>query len=209
MPKASRDRALFVTSAVTRAGFPPPALPEVSFVGRSNVGKSSLLNRLAGQRRLAHVSRTPGRTRMVNFFEVGESHRFVDLPGYGYARVPEALKGGWEDLVLAYLTARESLVLNLLLVDARRDPLESDLRALELLSLSQRPVAVVATKMDKLKSSEASSRLGLLARAFGKDGNVPVIPCSVVSGGKRPRNPGRDGVGKIQRLIAERVEAWR
>ena len=209
MPKPSHDRVVFVTSAVSKAGFPAPARPEVAFVGRSNVGKSSLLNRLAGQRRLAHVSRTPGRTRMVNFFDVGESHRFVDLPGYGYARVPEAVRGGWEDLVLAYLTARESLVLNLLLVDARRDPLDSDLRALELLSRSERPVAVVATKTDKLKSSEATSRLRLLAEAFGGGGNVPVIPCSVVPGGKRPRNPGRDGVGRIQRLIAERVEAWR
>lgn len=209
MPKPSHDRVTFVTSAVSRAGFPAPALPEVAFVGRSNVGKSSLLNRLAGQRGLAHVSRTPGRTRMVNFFDVGGSHRFVDLPGYGYARVPEALRGGWEELVLSYLTARESLVLNLLLVDARREPLASDLRALELLSLSERPVAVVATKMDKLKSGEAASRLRLLAGSFGGGGRLPVIPCSVVTGSRRPRNPGREGPARIQRLISERVEAWR
>ena len=209
MPKAPRDRAVFTTSAVTRAGFPPPALPEVAFVGRSNVGKSSLLNRLVGQRGLAHVSKTPGRTRMVNFFEVGGSHRLVDLPGYGYARAPEALRAGWEDLVLSYLTGRESLVLNLLLVDARRDPLESDLRVLELLGSSERPVAVVATKMDKLKSAQAASRLRQLSEAFGGDGRLPVIPCSTVSSGKRPRDPGRQGVGKIRQLIAERVEAWR
>ena len=209
MPKAPRDRAVFTTSAVTRAGFPPPALPEVAFVGRSNVGKSSLLNRLVGQRGLAHVSKTPGRTRMVNFFEVGGSHRLVDLPGYGYARAPEALRAGWEDLVLSYLTARDSLVLSLLLIDCRRDPLESDLRALELLSLSERPVAVLATKIDKLKRGEAASRLRLLSQAFGRDGRFPVIACSAVASGKRTRAPGRDGVGEIQRLISERVNAWR
>lgn len=208
MPKAPRDRARFVTSAVNKTGFPSPPLPEVAFVGRSNVGKSSLLNRLAGERRLAHVSRTPGRTRMVNFFEVAGRYRLVDLPGYGYARVPEALRAGWEDVVLAYLTGRESLVLNLLLVDARRDPLESDLRALELLGSSRRPVTVVATKMDKLKSAQAAARLRQLALAFGGDGDVPVIPCSTVSGGKRPRDPGREGVTRIRQLIAERVGAW-
>ncbi|MDE3262917.1 MAG: ribosome biogenesis GTP-binding protein YihA/YsxC [Acidobacteriota bacterium] len=209
MPKAPRDRALFVTSAVTRAGFPATVLPEVAFVGRSNVGKSSLLNRLAGQRGLAHVSRTPGRTRMVNFFEVPGRYRLVDLPGYGYARAPEALRRGWEDLVLGYLTGRESLVLNLLLVDARRDPLANDLKALELLSSSGRPVAVVATKMDKLKSSQAALRLRQLSQAFGSEGEVPVIPCSTLASGKRPRDPGREGVGKVRQLIAERVEAWR
>ena len=209
MPKAPRDRARFVTSAVTQAGFPSPALPEVAFVGRSNVGKSSLLNQLAGQRGLAHVSRTPGRTRMVNFFEVAGRYRLVDLPGYGYARAPEALRRGWEDLVLAYLTGREGLVLNLLLVDARRDPLPNDLRALELLGSSGRPVAVVATKVDKLKSAEAASRLRHVARAFGGDGEVPVIPCSTISSGKRPRDAGREGVGKVRQLIAEQVEAWR
>ena len=209
MPKAPRDRALFVTSAVTREGFPSAPLPEVAFVGRSNVGKSSLLNRLAGERRLAHVSKTPGRTRMVNFFEVAGRYRLVDLPGYGYAHVPEALRAGWEDVVLAYLTGRESLVLNLLLVDARREPLESDLRALELLSSSRRPVTVVATKMDKLKSAQAATRLRQLSLAFGAGGDVPIIPCSTVSGGKRPRDSGREGVARIRQVIAERVEAWR
>ena len=209
MPKALRDHALFVTSAVTAAGFPSAALPEVAFVGRSNVGKSSLLNCLAGQRGLAHVSRTPGRTRMVNFFEVAGRYRLVDLPGYGYARAPETLRAGWEDLVLSYLTGRESLVLNLLLVDARRDPLGNDVRALELLSSSERPVAVVATKIDKLKSARAQATLRQLSRAFGDEGRVPVIPCSTVSSGKRARDPGRDGVVRIRQLIAERVEAWR
>lgn len=209
MPKPSRDRVVFVTSAVTKSGFPIPVLPEVALVGRSNVGKSSLLNRLAGQRGLAHVSRTPGRTRMVNFFDVGGSHRLVDLPGYGYARVPESLRGGWEDLVLSYLRARETLILNLLLVDSRRDPLESDLRALELLNLSGRPVAVVATKVDKLKSGEAASRLRQLSRAFGADGGLSVIPCSTVAARKSAGDRGRGGISQIRRLISERVEAWR
>lgn len=208
MPKAPRDRALFVTSAVTRTGFPPAALPEVAFVGRSNVGKSSLLNRLAGQHGLAHVSKTPGRTRMVNFFEVAGRYRLVDLPGYGYARAPETLRAGWENLVLSYLTGRDSLVLNLLLVDARRDPLKNDLRALELLRSSECQVAVVATKIDKLRSAQSAARLRQLSRAFGDEGRLMVIPCSTVSSGKRARDPGRDGIVRIRQLIAERVEAW-
>ena len=209
MPKPSRDRAVFVTSADTQAGFPAPALPEVAFVGRSNVGKSSLLNRLAGQRGLAHVSRTPGRTRMVNFFEVGGSHRFVDLPGYGYARVDARVRATWEGLVLSYLTGRENLILNLLLVDIRRDPLESDLQALELLSRSACPVAVVATKTDKLNHGEAIARRRRLSGAFGAEGQVPVIPCSVAPRRRSSRSSDQDGVREIRRLIGERVGAWR
>ena len=209
MPHSPTETTVFVTSAAKKAGFPPPVLPEVAFVGRSNVGKSSLLNRLAGTR-LAQVSRTPGRTRMVNFFQVGGSHRLVDLPGYGFARVPHSVRARWEDLVLAYLNGRASLVLNLLLVDPRRDPMDSDRQALRLLLASGRPAAVVAAKADKLTRSAAAVRLRLLEDAYGKGGAVPVIPCSTLHRKKRKRvPPGASGVAAVRRLIAERVASWR
>ena len=201
--------AIFLTSATGAPGFPPPLLPEVAFVGRSNVGKSSLLNRLAG-RRLAHVSRTPGRTRMVNFFEIGKSHRLVDLPGYGFARVPDAMRAGWEAMVLAYLEGRESLVLSLLLVDPRRDPMEKDRQAFRLLLASGRPAAVVATKSDKLKRSAVAVRLRILREAYGEAGAVPVIACSTLPRRRRGRRgSGPSGIAAVRRLIAERVASWR
>lgn len=212
MPKGPPAPAIFVTSAATRGGFPSPELPEVAFIGRSNVGKSSLLNRLAGKPRLAHISKTPGRTRMVNFFQIGESHRLVDLPGYGFARAPETLRATWEGLVLAYLGARESLALNLLLVDPRRDPLPNDRRAFEMLRASGRPLAVVATKTDKMKRGQAAARLRLLEEAYGGGGEIPVIACSAAPANRVAGRPGEaayQGIRRIRRLIAERVEAWR
>lgn len=206
-PDPAPGVCVFIGSATTPKGFPPPSLPEISFLGRSNVGKSSLLNRLAGRRGLAHVSRTPGRTRMLNFFQVGASHRFVDFPGYGYAKAPGAVRATWEGLVLAYLTGRECLRLNLMLVDSRRDPQGSDRRAFELLSASGRPLAVVATKADKLSRSESARRIRLLEESYGNEGAVPVIPCSVRRG--RRGAAGSRGIGRVRRLIAEEVRSWR
>ena len=209
MPRGPAPPAVFVTSAAAPAGFPPPEMPEVCFVGRSNVGKSSLLNRLAGRKPLAAVSRTPGRTRLVNFFQVGDRYRLVDLPGYGYARVPDAVRAPWERLVLAYLRERASLVLNLLLVDLRREPLPNDRAALDLLLSTGSPVAVVATKADKLKRGARGAQLRLLREAYGREGTVPVIPCSAAPGrGPGAREPGA-GVAAVRRLVSERVEAWR
>ncbi len=211
MPQRTRAPAVFVTSAAAAAGFPPPAMPEVAFIGRSNVGKSSLLNRLAGARRLAQVSKTPGRTRTVNFFDVGGNHRLVDLPGYGFARIPDAVRAGWEDLVLAYLTDRESLVLHLLLVDSRRDPLASDREAFALLRGTGRAVAVVATKVDRMRRGETRLRLRLLEEAYGEGGAIPVIACSTVTLLPRAGVPSGalSGISEVRRLIAEKVEAWR
>ncbi len=198
----------FLGSASSPDGFPPPTLPEVAFVGRSNVGKSSLLNRLAGRRGLAHVSRTPGRTRTLNFFQIGSSHRFVDLPGYGFARVAGDLRATWEGLILAYLTGRDCLALNLLLVDPRRDPLPMDRRAFDLLRGTGRRVAVVAMKMDKLRRSEASRRIRLLEAAYG-GGDAPVIACSTRDGTRKLVGPARSGIGGVRRLIGDEVRAWR
>ncbi len=206
---ASTDPVAFLGSASSPDSFPPPALPEISFVGRSNVGKSSLLNRLAGRRGLARVSRAPGRTRMVNFFRIGDTHRFVDLPGYGYARVPRAVRATWEGVILAYLTGRECLVLSLLLVDPRRDPLASDRQAFDLLKSSGRPVAVVATKADRLKRGQAVRRIRMLEEAYGEGGEVPVIACSIRPPARNPVKGARAGIPRVRQLIAAKVREWR
>jgi GTP-binding protein len=112
----------FAGSAVSPQQFPRDGLPEVAFLGRSNVGKSSLLNALSGTRSLARVSSRPGRTQMVNFFRVNDEMYLADLPGYGYARVPESVRRGFEGLVTSYLVGRKPLALCLFLVDARHDP---------------------------------------------------------------------------------------
>ncbi len=202
-----KRNACLLGSAAGPEGFPNPVLPEVAFVGRSNVGKSTLLNRLAGQRGLARVSRTPGRTRLVHFFEIPGSHRLVDLPGYGFAKVPETMRASWRKLVLSYLVGRTGLALSLLLVDLRRDPADLDLAALELLRRSGHPVAIVATKTDKLGVGAASTRLRKLRTELGDGGKRPVIAWSSVSRSQHP--VARGGLDDIHRLISGRVAAWR
>ena len=116
----SKVRAHFLTSAAEAKDFPPPSLPEIAVVGRSNVGKSTLINTLVGQAGLARTSRTPGRTRLVNWFVIDDRFHLVDLPGYGYAEVSHAMREGWRPLIEGYLAERQSLAGVLLLLDIRR-----------------------------------------------------------------------------------------
>ena len=169
--------AELLTSAAGPEGFPRHALPEVAFVGRSNVGKSSLLNRLSARRSLARTSATPGKTRLLNFFRVRRESGelvLVDLPGYGYAKVSRMERRDWKRLVEGYLERRANLRLVVLLQDVRRDlgPDELDL----LPWLAARGVAVVgaATKVDRLSARERGRRLAALAGA----GTMPWIPTS-------------------------------
>ncbi|HEU4400579.1 MAG TPA: ribosome biogenesis GTP-binding protein YihA/YsxC [Candidatus Polarisedimenticolia bacterium] len=159
----------FQIGAVRPEDFPRDGLPQIAFMGRSNVGKSSLINRLLGSRGLARVSKTPGRTRAINFFRVNERIYFVDLPGYGYARVPAPLRREWKGLVEAYLEGEGRPDLAIQLVDVRHDPTGLDLELLEWLRLREIPHRVVMTKADKLSRarqtralSHGAERLGLL-----------------------------------------------
>jgi GTP-binding protein len=149
--------AEFLLSATRADQFLPPGLPEIAFLGRSNVGKSTLLNTLTGQRHLAYSSSTPGRTQSVNFFRVDERFVFVDLPGYGYAKAPKPLVDSWKTVIDAYLRERTVLTLSVLLVDARRAWMDSDLQLKEWLEHHGRPYLVVATKVDKLNQKEKSA----------------------------------------------------
>ena len=162
--------ARFITSAARPADFPPEGLPEIAVVGRSNVGKSSLINALVGQDGLARTSRTPGRTRLINWFEIGSRPPFllVDLPGYGYAEVSQAVRETWRPLIEAYLERRATLAGVLLLVDIRRNALDEELDFVPWLAQRGTPLVVALTKADKLpknkralEAARAKQRLGL------------------------------------------------
>ena len=146
--------AEFLLSAALPAQFPAETLPEVAFLGRSNVGKSTLLNCLTGRPGLAFSSSTPGRTQAVNFFRYGEKLILVDLPGYGYARAPKDLARMWGKTTDAYLEQRKILKLCVFLLDARRGWMEPDLQLKQWLEHFERPYVVVATKVDKLNQKE-------------------------------------------------------
>lgn len=146
----------FVAGATTIEALPAGTLPEFAFAGRSNVGKSSLINALTSRRALARVSHTPGATRQINFFRLGGRVMLVDLPGYGYARASRALTAEWQDLIFAYLSGRATLARVALLIDARRGIMPVDREAMGLLDQAAVSYAGVLTKMDELAPAEQS-----------------------------------------------------
>jgi GTP-binding protein len=161
----------------TPNGWRPPAeLPEVAFIGRSNAGKSSLLNRLVRRSALARVSKTPGRTREINFFRVNDRFVLADLPGYGYARLPREQRANWRPLVESYLRHSATLRGVVQVLDVRRDPTAEDFRVRDLLADIGVPVLVVATKTDTLGARAAQDRLAAIAAALAveQDGVVAV-----------------------------------
>ena len=169
--------AEFVISSARPEQFPADGLPEVAFLGRSNVGKSSLLNALVGRPGLAFTSSTPGRTQTINFYRIDEALYFVDLPGYGYARVPAHFAEQWKVLIERYLQNRDTLKLACVVLDARRGWMEKDLDLKRWLEQHDRPYLVIATKTDKLNQSELEHGL----RAIRKEGVEP-MPFSALSG---------------------------
>jgi GTP-binding protein len=170
----------YIIGAAQREQFPPEELPEVAFLGRSNVGKSSLLNCLLGGRQLAYTSRKPGCTKLIHFYRVEGKLCFVDLPGYGYARVPKQTIAGWKELIEAYLLGRKRLALSILLVDVRRGWMEKDLELKRWLEFHNRRHLVVATKIDKLRNQSEEKR-GLEAIRHHLHGGEPV-PFSAITG---------------------------
>jgi GTP-binding protein len=171
--------ARFIISAVRPDQFPPEAEPEIAFLGRSNVGKSSLLNKLVGAGPVAFVSSWPGRTQSINFYEVDGGFRFVDLPGYGFAKVPHEISAEWKHLIEHYLLERRSLRLSVLLVDGRRGWMPHDIELRDWLEEHNLPYLVVVTKIDKLKSQKERhhSRLALREGYSGE-----LLECSAVTG---------------------------
>lgn len=151
--------AEFIKSAFDRSHWTTDGLPEIAFLGRSNVGKSSLINSLLGRKGLARTSNTPGRTQSINFFLINESFYFVDLPGYGYARVPKTMRSDWGRMAEQYLSEREPLVLCIQLVDARHKPTDLDEQLNEWLVFHKKPHIIAATKADKMSSNQLRKSL--------------------------------------------------
>lgn len=161
---------------------PELGLPEVAFAGRSNVGKSSMLNVLLGQKRAARVSSTPGRTQAINLFRVRESIVFADLPGYGFAKVPDHVLERWKPMIEGYLGARDTLRLVVVLVDVRREPQDLDLQLVDGLREAGIPYQVVATKADKLKRRALDKQLAILRKVYA-DGH-PIAFSSMTRAGR-------------------------
>lgn len=154
--------AEFVKSAFSRQHWADDGRPEIAFLGRSNVGKSSLLNSLLGRKGLARTSNTPGRTQSINYFLINESFYFVDLPGYGYARVSKSVRSDWGEMARDYLTKCKSLVLSIQLIDIRHEPTKLDIQLNDWLIENEKPFFVVATKADKLSSRELARQLKVI-----------------------------------------------
>ena len=151
--------AIFITSNSDIKKCPPPNKPEYAFIGRSNVGKSSLINRLTNKKALAKISGKPGKTRLINHFLINKEWYLVDLPGYGYAEVPKKERLKWEQMIKRYILQRENLYCLFVLIDARHEAQKVDLEFMEWLGISQIPFSIVFTKIDKLKPAELETNL--------------------------------------------------
>lgn len=173
----------------------PPTRAEVAFVGRSNAGKSSAINTLANRTRLAYVSKTPGRTQHINFFDLGHERFMVDLPGYGYAEVPEAVRAHWVQLLGRYLQTRDSLVGLILIMDSRRPLLELDRKMLAFFRDTGRPVHILLSKSDKLSRSDQQKTLTMVRRELA---DYPAVSVQLFSSLKKT------GVEQVEEV----VEAW-
>jgi GTP-binding protein len=172
-------QADFVISAVSENDFPREEIPEVVFAGRSNVGKSSLINRLAGNSKLARTSTTPGKTQSINFYRLNRSFFFVDLPGYGYAKAGKAAVQHWKRLVDQYFQKRTTIVLAVQLIDARMPPTELDVQLAGWLEKLTVPRMLVATKSDKLSNNQQREQLRVISNSFG---GQPVVMSSAKTG---------------------------
>lgn len=179
--------AEFVTSAVKADQYPELRHPEIAFAGRSNVGKSSLINVLVNRKRLVKTSSTPGRTQLVNFFDINEAITFVDLPGYGYAKAPKRVVREWGPMVERYLAERRSLKGALLLIDIRRSPREDEFNLVEWFRAHGIPFRVVLTKSDKFSNNKRQGNVARIARELGMKSSE-LIPFSALS------RSGRDDV---------------
>lgn len=175
------NKVEFLTSAATTASLPPASLPEIAFAGKSNVGKSSVINRVLQRKNYARVGETPGKTIHANYFNVDGKCFFVDLPGYGYAKVPPKEKERWGKLMEDYF-ASGRITLGIFIVDARHAPTANDVTMADFFIQTGCPFVVVANKLDKLKKSEIEPNLARIADVLSLPEGCPVIPFSAEKG---------------------------
>lgn len=174
--------AEFVTSITDLSKLPKDGLPQICFSGKSNVGKSSVINRVLNRKNFARVGETPGKTVHINFFRIDNRAYFVDLPGYGFAKVPKAEKERWGKLMEQYFSVPERIGLGVLIVDARHKPTADDVTMAAYFKSSGRPFAVVANKLDKLKKSELEPNMALIRQTLSLPEEIPLIPFSAEKG---------------------------
>ena len=185
------QNAAFEMAAGRADQLPAPSVPEIVFSGKSNVGKSSLINKLLNRKALARVSSTPGKTATINFYTM-PGCRFVDLPGYGYAKVSESEKLRWASLVEGYLAAGHPIACVIQLIDMRHAPSRDDLEMIQFLLDKELPFALAATKSDKLNKTQRAAQLQLFGEYFREIPDVPLIPFSAMNG---------EGVDALRQLI--------
>ena len=176
------QKAEFLTSLTDLSKLPKDGLPQIAFSGKSNVGKSSVINRVLQRKNFARVGETPGKTIHINFFRIDNRAYFVDLPGYGYAKVAKSEKERWGRLMEAYFSDPPRISLGVLIVDARHKPTENDVTMAKYFQGSERPWVVVANKLDKLKKSEVEPNLALIRETLALDPQTPLIPFSAEKG---------------------------
>lgn len=187
-----------LTTAVRFDQYPEDTIPEIALVGRSNVGKSSLINCISNRKNLARTSSTPGKTATINFYEVANRYRLVDLPGYGYAKVSKAEKEKWSGMIENYLARRENLVQVIQLVDARHKPTADDKLMFDWIRSYNYEPLVVATKLDKLKKSQIEENLTAIYQELGLSEDSVLIPFSSET------REGRDQVLELIEYVLEK-----
>ena len=190
------QQAVFLTTVANLRDLPLDAVREVAFAGRSNAGKSSAINTLAGRTRLAYVSKTPGRTQHLNYFTLSEGKYFVDLPGYGYAKAPEAIRSQWEGLIGPYLSKREQLAGLVVIMDIRRPLTDLDLRLIDWFRPTGRPIHVLLSKSDKLSRQEQTKTLRSVKAELATWGDAALYSVQLFSSLKKT------GVDEAEAVLA-------
>lgn len=172
------NKAEIVISAVSKAQYPETNFPEIALAGRSNVGKSSFINRLIDRKNLVRTSSKPGKTRTLNFYNINDSFYFVDVPGYGYAKVSKQERNKWGKMMEEYFETRNQLRAVVLIVDIRHLPTREDMQMYEYVTYLEIPLIIVATKLDKIAKTKQSHKINQIKEAFGENVNSPIIPFS-------------------------------
>lgn len=171
-------QAEFIISAVKKNQYPNDNFKEIAFVGRSNVGKSSLINTIVNRRKLVKVSSSPGKTRLVNFFMINNEFYFVDLPGYGYAKVSKSEKDKWSKIIETYLVGRHQLKAIVLLVDSRHKPTNDDIMMYKWIEYYKYKILIVATKIDKISKNQLNKNLDIIRNSFGLKSDYKILTFS-------------------------------